>query len=135
MRNIFLAVGLSAALQAVWAFGLAALCWLLFDKPWVADNFLAANFRRAPKDVPGLTDQIIEAMISAAGTALLACFIASSLWIVLSGIHRIYGPGRARRLLGLWFALLVVGALASGGATYYLIDSTRLVPWDQTIVL
>jgi hypothetical protein len=135
MKRIFAAIGWVIGLQLLWGVAQITFAMLVFDKRWVGDNFLAANYRQMTRDVPALTDEIVTAILYAAAITFLIGLVSSLLWVVISGVHRIYGPGQAARLRLLWLVLLIAGALSCGGVTDWLIDATRLVPPDGAMKL
>jgi hypothetical protein len=135
VNRIFAAIGWSLGLQLLWAFALVVLGWLFVDKQWIGDNFLAADYRQTPREIPSLTADIMDAMLEAVAVTLLISLTASLLWVVIGSCRRIYGPGQAARLRWLWLLILVIGALSCAGVTYILIDDTRLVPLDGTVKL
>src|SRR5215475_8510993 len=111
MKRIFAAIGWVIGLQLLWGVAQITFAMLVFDKRWVGDNFLAANYRQMTRDVPALTDEIVTAILYAAAITFLIGLVSSLLWVVISGVHRIYGPGQAARLRLLWLVLLIAGAL------------------------
>jgi hypothetical protein len=135
MKRVFTAIGWTVLLQLLWGVTQVAVVLLSIDKRWIGDNFLAANYRRMPGQVGGLTDDIIATMLNVAMVAFLVGITASLLWVIIGACYRIYGPGAAARLRWLWVVILIVGALSCAGATYFLIDDTRLVPLDRTVIL
>jgi hypothetical protein len=133
MKRVLAAAGWTVGLQVLWGFVQVVLVLWLGDKQWIGDNFLAAPYRRTPGQVPGLIDEIVTAMLYAAAITFLVGLIASLLWVVISGLRRIYVPGQAAQLRGLWLTLLILGAFSCGGAAWWLLDGTRLVLLDGTI--
>ena len=135
MKRVLAAVGWTVGLQALWGFVQVVLVLWLGDKQWVRENFLAAQYRTTPGQLSGLTDDIVTAMLYGATITFLIGLIASLLWVVISGLRRIYVPGQAAQMRGRWIALLIIGAVACGGVTWWLIDSTGAVLRDGTIKL
>ena len=93
----------------------------LFSVDGLGDYFLAPDFRKDPP-----IDDLKWSLYSIIGMVIATAGLLSLVWVLIVSFGSdIFAPGYARRKRGVWWACLVLGAVAAAVAGYFLGNA----PW------
>jgi hypothetical protein len=129
MLRLLIALGWMFAAEAIWAAALILAAIFVVQKPWLADTFLDPIYlSQSSQVIESSTNDMVAAFIAAGLTIFGASVICCVIWHICAAIVQINGPGQAAKFWLLWLLVLIIGWLASLGASYYYVGLSRFVP-------